>query len=699
MTVQMPDPIPLEMPPGDADAMADVARDVGYAARCLASVGARISGSVAGVPGWLGDDASAAAAQVSRLDTLIRAAYDGLASAAERLAAHADRLLETRSHVRALKHEQDEEFADAWRRWGSLPDLQVQVMIGAPGARAIVDELEARERSRRRRHAALLEEIEDDATATARVLVDSCAAVGGRGRPGEARFVVAYLAAQLPGWGDRELIRRGRALATGLTAGTPQEKADAASTALAFAGSTPFATAFLAALGVEGVAYVLRDLGADQFARDGSVARTLAAAFGAAVPGVGADDPVARVLDAEYVHAGDDFALAGTVATGLAMVLAAGGSLPSGGVATRTVARWGRQFLRWEHQQCERIGTRSAAWSPEVGDPTGLAIGILARRAEPAVSAALLDDPVVVEAALARVYDDGGAALGRVVTQAGTGAGERSDRVARVALATAGAGLAGDDPAAWTVNRQTLAAVAPSLGAVLSAHVDVAVEALKVGVDGKAHADQADVLAGLGYVTLDRGAATAIQEALSAWAQVRPEALGNAGPQAALAAAATLGAYVAVREFAQRTDHAMDALEDQAAARSRQVLWKYTFGQLDLVGGSVGTGLGLGEGYAAIALDNDGTWVDRPDRGQVFLRADAASLARTALAPEAVSDVRGVVQQARAAFDRTAAVLPVRGAPKSPQADLRSPLVDLGADMFDPRREHGMKLPEVHLPQ
>jgi hypothetical protein len=698
MTVQMPDPIPLEMPPGDAQAMADLARDIAAAGRCLAAIDARIADAVDGVPGWLGDDASAAAAQVVRVDTLVRAAYDAVMRAADRLSRHAERLLETRSHVRALQHEQHEEFGDAWRRWGSLPDLQLQVVLPSPEAHAIIDELEARERSRRRRHTALLHQIEDDAAATARVLVDSCAAVGGSGRPDGGRFVVAYLAAQLPGWGDRELIHRGRELAGRLTAGTPEEKARAASTAAAFASSTPFATAFLAALGVEGVAYVLRDLGNNQFERDSSVARTLAAAFGAAVPGAGPGDPVARVLDAEYVHADDDFALAGTVATGLAMVLAAGGSMPSDGVATRTVATWGRQFLRWEHRQRDRIGTRSADWAPEVGDPTGLAISILARRAEPAVSAALLDDPAVVEAALARVYDDGGTALGRVLTQAGTAAGARSDRVARLALATAGAGLAGDDPAAWTVNRQTLAAVAPSLGAVVSAHVDVAVEALKVGVDGQVHGDQADVLAGLGYVTLDRGAATAIQEALSAWAQVRPAALGSVGPPARLSAAATLGAYVAVREFAQRTDHAMNALEDQADARAKQVLWKYTFGLLGFVGGPVGTGLGVGEGYAAIGLDNDGTWVDRPDRGPVFLRADAASLARTALAPEAASDVRGVVRQARAAFDRIAAVLPVRGAPKSPQSDLWAPIVDLGADTFSPRLEDGMKLPEIHPP-
>jgi hypothetical protein len=186
MTVRMPEPIPLEMPPGDADAIADLARDIGSAARCLAAVDARIAGPAAGTPGWLGDDASSAAAQVSGVETLVRAAYDAVTPAAERLAAHAERLLETRSRIRALNHEQDEEFAEAWRRWAQVESLQLQVMSAGPEVRMIVEEVERGEASRRRRHAALLEEIEDDAAATARLLVDSSAAVGGCGRPGEA---------------------------------------------------------------------------------------------------------------------------------------------------------------------------------------------------------------------------------------------------------------------------------------------------------------------------------------------------------------------------------------------------------------------------------------------------------------------------------------------------------------------------------
>lgn len=693
MTVQMPEPIPLTMPPGDPAVMGDLARDIATAGRCLAAIGARISGSADGAPGWLGEDASAAAAQVIRIDTLIRAADDAVVRAADRLAQHAERLLETRRRVSALRDEQDEEFAEGWRRWGSLPDLQMQVMIAAPGARAIVDELEARERSRRTRHTALLDDLEDDAAATARALVDACAPVGGRGRPGDTQYAVAYLAAQLPGWGDRELILRGRLLAGRLTDGTPEEKESAARAATAFAGSAPFATALLAALGVAGVASVLRDLGNHQFADDSPVAPTLAAAFGAAAPGVGADDPVARVLSAEYVRPDDDFSLAGRVATGLAMVLWASGSLPAGGVATDTVVRWGRQFLAWEHQQRERIGTRSPARAPEVGDPTGLAISILAGRGEPPRSAELLDDPLAWQAALGRVYDDGGAALGRVVAQAGQEPGERGSRVARLALATAGSGLAGDDPANWTVNRETLAAVAPGVGAAVRDHIDVAVEALRVGVDGTTRGAQADVVAGLGYVTLDRSAAGAIEGALSAWAEVRPGALGDAPSSAA----ATLGAFVAVREFGQRSSHAMDALEDQAKAGARQFLWDRTFGIPALLPGPVSTLYGLLAGVAGSAWHNDGTWADRPDRGPVFVRADAAALARTALAPRGVADERAVIRQARTAFDLTAAALPIREAPLSPPSDYLMSLTSGGGDLAGERaqRDHGGERPRI----
>jgi hypothetical protein len=712
MIVQLPEKIPLEMPPGDVDAMQDLARRVGSAARCLVSVDVRISGPEVDAPGWLGDDASAAAGQVIRIATLVRAAHDAVATAAQGLATHAERLLETRSRVRTLVHEQDEHFQHAVGRWYRIPDLQAQLMIGGPEVRAIVADLEAGEASRRRRHNALLEEIEDDASATSRVLVDCCAAVGGLGRWGDANRVVAYLAAELPGWGDRELMRRGRALAGRLTGGTPEEKSEAAAGAAAFGDSPAFAGALLAALGSVGVRYVLTDLGrGDTYAKDSPGARVLAAAFGAAVPGSEADnDPVARVLGAEYVRPEDDFATTRNVATGLAMVLAAGNSAPSDAVGTPTAAAWGRQFLLWERENHEPIGTRSPIRAPEVGDPSGLAISILAARGDPRVSAAFLDDTTVWQAALSRPYDDGGAALGQVIAHAGEEPGTRGDRVLRMGLATAGAGLAGDDPYAWTVNRHTLAGASRGLGEAVSQHIDVAVEALKVGVDVHRMRSQADVLAGLGYVTLDREAAARVEQALSAWAQVRPEALvgtdrgaalpGAAVLGAAVLGAAVLGAYVAVQEFAQRTNHAMDALEDQAEALAKQALETYTWGLIPTVlQNRAGMVLGTLETIKAMALHLDGTWIDRPDNGLVFGRTDAAALARTVIPTEGTGGERAVLRQARAAYRRTAAVMPVREAAMSPTPDLGSlglgAAVDLAAELIE--RNHGGHVPGIRL--
>ena len=245
----MPTEIALPMPPGDADALADVIRDVASAAFRLAEVDERLVGAAASAPGWLGDDAAAAATQIGTVAALVGAVSEGLVSAIARLDTHADRLLETRRQVAALENEQEEQFAEAWSRWGRVDDLHLQVMTGGAEVRAIVAEVEAGEASRRRRHTALLEELEDDAAATARVLAESCAVVGGRGAPGDANRVVAYLAAQLPGWGDLELARRGRALAASLDRGLAGREVGGRGGGRSFAGRAAFASAFLAALG------------------------------------------------------------------------------------------------------------------------------------------------------------------------------------------------------------------------------------------------------------------------------------------------------------------------------------------------------------------------------------------------------------------------------------------------------------------
>ena len=690
MTTSLPVPIPLAMPPGDAEALHDLVRAIAGAAVCVAEIDAHLLGAATSAPGWLGDDAAAAAAQIGAITALVREVSGAVPRVLGRLDTHREHLLETRRQVAALRAEQDEQFTEAGVRWSRVPDLHLQIMIDGPAVRAIVDELEAAEESRRRRHAALLEELEDDAAATARVLADGCAVVGGRGAPGDGNRVVAYLAAQLPGWGDPELVRLGRQLANRLTTGTLEEKADAADAAAPFAGRAAFADALLSCLGVEGVTYVLTDLGNNAFEGNSSVARALAAAFGAAVPSGGPNDPVGDVLDAEYVRAEDRAGPSDTVAAGLAAVLAAGRSMPSGGVRTRTVAEWSRQFLLFEREQRSPVGRRSIDGAPELGDPTDLAIGILADRADPVASAALLAEPRVWQALLRRTWGDGGIALGDLITQAGREPGAAGDRAVRTGLTVVGSGLAADDPAVWTVNRDTLAAVAAALGGAVAAHVAVAVDALQVGVDGRLGGGRKDVLQGLGSVTLDRGAAAAIEHALRGWAHVQPVALDGTTARTPLPVVAIPSAYVAVRRSAQLAAYAQDCLEAREEAERRDWWWEHTIGLVtEFIPGWGGIVAGVAEGYAAILLGMDGTWDNGTDQGLVVDRDDAAAAPHAEPGPQQAADVRADRDQAIAAFDRTASALGERRAPVSPATDWREPLEDVGIDLRGERMDDG----------
>jgi hypothetical protein len=671
----MPTEIALPMPPGDATALTDLVRDVRAAASCLAVVDERLVGAAASAPGWLGDDAAAAATQIGTVTGLVGALSEALVPAIARLDAHAERLLETRRQVAALKDEQDEEFAEAWGRLGRVADVRLQVMTGGAEVRAIVEEVETGEASRRRRHTALMEDLEDDATATARVLADSCAVVGGRGRSGDANRVVAYLAAQLPGWGDLELTRRGQVLAGRLTAGTPEERAGNAADAIALAGSAAFANALLAGLGEEGAAYLFRDLGYATFGTDDSVARLLAGVFGAAVPNA-PHDPVEDVLTAVYVRADDRNGDASAVAAGLAIVLTAGLSVPSGGVQTRTVAEWSRQLLLWEHAQDMRVGMRPADAGSTGIEPTALAIGILADRADPAVAAALIDDTRVWEALLIRDWGDGGAALGRIITQAGQETGTPGDQAVQTGLHVIGAGLAADDPAEWTVNRNTVATIAPALGGAAAAHISVAVDALQVGVDGRLSGGRGDVARGLGYVTLDRDAAARIDRALDGWALVQPRALDGTTSNSPLPVVAVPSAFLAVQHWAQRSDHALDALQAREEAENRKQWWGMTTGMyVQLIPGYLGIAAGVLEGEAAILAGADGTWENEADRGLRFDRDDAATAALSRMLPQQAADAQAVTRQAHAAFDRTATALGERRAPQSAESDPLEPVL------------------------
>src|SRR4051795_4352047 len=77
MTVMVPAPVPLEMPPGDPAAVDELVRDVAGAAFWLVVLRDELSGPAASAPGWLGDDATAAAVQLSRVAGMAGGAAGG----------------------------------------------------------------------------------------------------------------------------------------------------------------------------------------------------------------------------------------------------------------------------------------------------------------------------------------------------------------------------------------------------------------------------------------------------------------------------------------------------------------------------------------------------------------------------------------------------------------------------------------------
>ncbi|MFD2090151.1 serine/threonine-protein kinase [Blastococcus deserti] len=683
MTAFLPEPVPLEMPPGDPAAVDEVESDVGGAAFWFDVLADELSAPAASAPGWLGDDAGAAAGQVVRIAAIVGECATAARTASRRLSAHGDLLRETRRGVAALRVEQEEDRRAAWGRLHALGDLATAMRTGAPEAVSVVEDFAAAEAARRRRHGALLEELADDAAATARVLADAAGPVGGTGRPGDTGRVLAHLAAELPGWGTPEMARRGRALADALV-GTPlrpEEREELAAEAAAYAGDAHFATALLRELGETGVALLLALLGQDPDGPDNPIAGLLASALGAAVPREGRRDAVSAVLDATYVRA-DDRLGAHDTAAGMAAVLVAGAG--SHGPRMATVVEWARQLLVREHVQKQPTGMTVAAWGRpgEGGDPVAVAVGTLARGGDPEAAAALLADREVWDALLLRSWGDDGGPLGDLVAEAGRDDGPAGDRAVRLGLESIGAGLAEGDPSGWTVDRDTVAAVSPALGQAAAAHVQVITGALtSVGAGGGGDRT-VDQLRGLGYLTVDRGAAAVVETALRDWSLARPLDLAGTSPDTPHAAVSVPSAYHAVQDYGQRLTYALDGFELEEEAEDKEALWNWTAGlALELLSYAPVAPLAVAAdvvgAYGPILLDVDGTFDQEADRG---LRFDAAGAARDALAmlpPDRAAQAHAVEAQAEAAFGRTAHALGSPAAPRSPEEDWAGATRDL----------------------
>jgi len=676
--VIVPAPTPLDQP-GDPAALADLVSAVTGAAFCTGVLAAHLAGPASSAPGWLGADAAAAAEQVGAVTGLVRSLHGTLTAAADRLEAHVGVLDDVRRRIAALRRAQEDDFAAFRARQAALVDPDAV----APA----LEDLIAAEGARRREHAALLAEVDADAAASAGMLSGTATGLGGTGSPGDEARVRAHLAALLPGWGDAELVSRAWSAAVALDGPvTAQEIDELAREGLPYASSPAYAGALLANLGVDGVRYLLVVLGREQ-SPSPVLARLLATAVGAArAPESGAGQ-LAEVLGAVYVDPDDPDGVPDQIAVGIGTLLTA---VPAagGGVRAETAARWGAQILVREHRQGLSAANRLGPTTP---DPVPVVVDRVARSADPAAAAVLLTERQAWDALLARPWPDGAAALATVIGDAAAEPGPAGDAAVRSGLAALGHGLSPRGAGSWTVDRDTAAQLAPSLSSAVTAHAGVAAEVLgAAGAGAPLALPDDEVLRGLGYLTLDPEAAADVQRAVDA---------GTAAPTP-LDAVAVRSALVAVREYGQRLDHALDTFAVLTAAVDRQFtydvtirfgawLFDRTLGRTP--GGEVATEfVDAGVDVLAWLLDADGNWEAPPDEGLVFDREDAVAAA-AALAPAddpAATEVLG--RQARASFDSAASLLGVPR-PPDPDADLRDLLHE--GDQAELRKAHLEKTP------
>jgi hypothetical protein len=179
---------------------------------------------------------------------------------------------------------------------------------------------------------------------------------------------------------------------------------------------------------------------------------------------------------------------------------------------------------------------------------------------------------------------------------------------------------------------------------------------------------------------------------------VQPRALDGTSAYAPPPAVAVPSAYLAVQHWAQRSDHALDAMQARETAENREQWWGMTTGlYVQLIPGYLGIAAGVLEGEAAILAGADGTWENEADRGLRFDRDDAAAAALSRMLPQQAADAQAVTRQAHAAFDRTATALGERRTPQSAESDPLEPvlggLVEHTGERTDRVRSRRIRLP------
>jgi hypothetical protein len=470
---------------------------------------------------------------------------------------------------------------------------------------------------------------------------------------------------------------------------SPVERSRLAQEAAVFADRQPFAEALLVGLGLSGVRGLLLFLGSYEEPENGPVAQLLAAAFSVVAPSGEPGNPLDEVLSAGYVRSDNGFAPSDLIALGMGAVL---GAAAATGRALRpaVLVSWGRQLVARDRAQgvplLAVVAPRADGTRPT--DPLQLIVAALADAGH-APATELLTTPGAWDVLLGRMWTDGGEALDRILDQAVSMPGERGAAAIRSGLVALGSGLADGDPIDWTVNIPTASALTPRLAQVLAARIEVVVDALGVGVDGQLTDEQAAVLRGLGYLTLDRAAAAQVQAALLDWARIHPGTVDGMVRAAPSPAVAVPSAYLAVEQYGQRLAYAMHGYIAKHVAEGKKSIWDGTLGlAIALTFGKVGTVLSGVEPAITRFLGVDGSWSNGRDHGLVFTSAQAAELA--VASPLASEPSPAVARQVSGAFDRTLSAMHVPAPPVQPP-DLKG-LLDLGNVLMDLRQ----KLNEVH---
>jgi hypothetical protein len=671
----LPLPEPLEQPPGDPQALVDVAADMTAAARRLEDLAAEVGGAPARVPGWRGADAEAATARTAAVAGVSARAAEGLRTAAARLIEHADRWQEVRGRVQALRAEQDEDYAVARIRVATPFDPCVWGVEGAD--MAVLEALETTEENRRRVHASLLADLAADTAATERALAAATAGIdGGAGSAARSRVLV-HLTAEFPAWARTELAHRGRTFAGRFLHDTltPEEIEELATEAAALALLPGFAAGFFAAAGLAGTAVLFESIGTGRAPADGVFAGLLVRVLSGLDRDGGGVAGLAGLLAADGPAAESDALVAGVAA-----VLALAAQREAAGPPPGVLLSWGRDLLARERVVGGRpgIGVRPAGMSPTTADPVALvARGLISQRAA-GEAVQLLREDGAWAGLLHRAWDDGGALLGELVQLAGTAT--TAGPILRRGLEELGTGLHGGRPDGWVVDATVVRSVAPAFASALGAHVAELVDLLMVGVNGNASDEAARALQGLGYLSVDPSAATAIEAALRDWRGVQPGGLDPRGGEVALPAVAVPAAFFAVREFGQRLLFVLDYVEKKEDAERRERIWDATVGvAAQFAGGRrplLGQFVGALEAVLARAVGWDGRFETGTDRG---LRFDAGSAATEVLGyvdPADESLAAAVAREAVMGFMRAAEIVRVEVPPESPGETWRETVLE-----------------------